>query len=107
MRALDVVPRSSIGVALVAHDCDDVLDELARLLERPAWQADALCREHPDVSWFPGQGEPTDPAKEICARCAVSDECLAFAMETEPAGRFGIWGGLSGRQRRNLHRNAA
>lgn len=83
---------------------DDILDELERLLHRPAWQADALCKEpsHAHISWHPGRGEDTRPAKAVCGRCLVREECLAFALEHENDGgntRVGIWGGLSARER--------
>ena len=37
-------------------------------------------------------------AKEICGECAVSDDCLDYALEIrEP---HGIWGGLNESERR-------
>ena len=38
---------------------DDLIAAVAA--NRPAWHADALCREHPGVSWFLDRGEPMDP----------------------------------------------
>ena len=76
-----------------APDLDAVLDLLARA--RPAWHADALCREHPEVNFFPERGESAEPAKAVCARCAVRAECAAYGAD-EAAG---IWGGLSRRVR--------
>ena len=74
------------------------LDEVLEVV-RPAWHADAACREHPEVSWFPERGEPVDAARAICAGCLVIDECRAAGI----AGREqGIWGGLSERNRRQL-----
>ena len=35
---------------------DEEVADLADLVERPAWMLDALCREHPEINWFPGQG---------------------------------------------------
>jgi len=46
-----------------------------------AWHADAACREHPEVSFFPGQHESTAPAK-ACAACLVRAECLAAGLCT-------------------------
>lgn len=68
------------------------------LLRPPAWQRDALCREHPDVNWFPERGEDTAPAKAICDRCLVQAECLAFVLEHRI--EHGIWAATSARQRR-------
>lgn len=66
---------------------------------RPAWMADGLCAEHPAASWFPGKGQPTAPAKEICGRCLVRSECLAFAVAHDERG---IWGGTSDGERRAI-----
>lgn len=69
------------------------------------WRDDAECLgEDPDI-FFPTQGESTDQARAICARCPVAAECLDFAL----AGgeKFGIWGGKSERERRRLRRERA
>ncbi|HEX6523076.1 MAG TPA: WhiB family transcriptional regulator [Streptosporangiaceae bacterium] len=42
-------------------------------------------------------------AKQICRRCPVRAECLAFATSNDE--RFGIWGGLDPDERRNLRRS--
>jgi WhiB family redox-sensing transcriptional regulator len=41
-------------------------------------------------------------AKQVCAACPVSGECLAYALEHPTLG--GVWGGLSGKERRVLRR---
>ena len=46
-------------------------------------------------------------AKAICADCPIADACLNFALEMETSGRqqrFGVYGGLSPRQRADLQR---
>lgn len=68
----------------------------------PSWHLDALCREYPGGWWFPQRGEPTDPARQICDRCVVSDECLAEALNMSINADIGIRAGLSARQRRKL-----
>jgi WhiB family redox-sensing transcriptional regulator len=75
------------------------------LLERPEWHKDALCREFPGLNFFPERGERVDTLKAVCGRCAVRDECLSVALEHNDP--FGIWGGTSGRERRNMRRDAA
>jgi WhiB family redox-sensing transcriptional regulator len=88
--------------------CDpaEVYACLAELLAgRPAWQRDALCLEHPEVDFLPARGEPSGPAKAVCVRCMVRDECLAVAMADSSLS--GVWGGLSGGQRRALRRRRA
>ncbi len=46
----------------------------------------------------------TREAKKICTGCEVRAECLAYALAHDE--RFGIWGGLSERERRRLKRAA-
>ena len=75
------------------------LDALVAML-RPAWMADAACREHPEVNYHPTAGQPTAPAKAVCAGCLTRSECLAYA-QSEGIG-FGVWGGLSAQERRAL-----
>lgn len=76
--------------------------ELRSLIDKPDWQADALCREYPDLEFFPTRGESIEPAKAVCRRCAVSEECLAYALERNE--KFGMWGGTTERERRRLRR---
>lgn len=79
--------------------------DLFDLLERPAWWQEAACRTAPPgVSWFPAKGEPVAPAKVICAGCPVREECAAYAAGLDSAGTpvVGVWGGLTGRERRRL-----
>jgi WhiB family redox-sensing transcriptional regulator len=72
------------------------------VLRPPAGHADAACREHPEVSWFPERGEPTTAAKAICSGCLVKQECAAYALGHEEA-LDGIWG----RRQRAAMRRAA
>jgi WhiB family transcriptional regulator, redox-sensing transcriptional regulator len=71
----------------------------------PAWQERALCAQTDPEAFFPEKGGSTREAKRICARCEVKADCLEFALGKEE--RFGIWGGLSERERRALKRRAA
>lgn len=66
------------------------------------WRDRAECRKADADQFFPGKGEPTKDAKRICGRCPVTAECLAFALAHDE--RFGVWGGLSERERRRLKR---
>ena len=69
---------------------------LELLTTRPSWWRDAACRKAPpDVTWFPELGQSTARAKAYCARCAVADECGAFAAAQD--GLAGVWGGRSAR----------
>lgn len=72
-----------------------------------SWQESALCAETDPEAFFPDKGGSTREAKRICAGCEVRAECLAYALDhARDAGRFGIWGGLSERERRRLTRAA-
>ena len=64
------------------------------------WQERALCAQTDPEAFFPEKGGSTREAKRICARCEVKAECLAYALEHDE--RYGIWGGLSERERRRL-----
>lgn len=66
------------------------------------WQANAACAGADPELFFPARGEPTATAKAVCATCPVRDPCREYALaRTE---KFGIWGGLSERERRALRR---
>ena len=69
-----------------------------------AWQADALCAQTDPEAFFPEKGGSTRDAKRICGQCEVKSECLEYALKNDE--RFGIWGGLSERERRKLKRRA-
>lgn len=64
------------------------------------WRMDALCAQTDPDLFFPEVGERNPAAKAVCGRCAVREQCLAFAMgNREP---YGIWGGLSADERKKL-----
>ena len=67
------------------------------------WQEQALCAQTDPEAFFPEKGGSTREAKRICQACAVRDECLEYALLNDE--RFGIWGGLSERERRRLKRD--
>ncbi|HWK20762.1 MAG TPA: WhiB family transcriptional regulator [Microbacteriaceae bacterium] len=69
-----------------------------------AWQVDALCAQTDPEAFFPEKGGSTRDAKRICTTCEVKHECLEYALQNDE--RFGIWGGLSERERRKLRRRA-
>ena len=69
-----------------------------------AWQADALCAQTDPEAFFPEKGGSTREAKRICSSCEVASECLDYALANDE--RFGIWGGLSERERRKLRKRA-
>jgi WhiB family redox-sensing transcriptional regulator len=92
-----------------ANEGGNVMDgrlEVADLLgNAPEWQERALCSQTDPEAFFPEKGGSTREAKRICTRCEVRAECLEYALGHDE--RFGIWGGLSERERRKLKRRAA
>lgn len=70
-----------------------------------AWQDRALCAEVGDDFWFPEKGGKVAAAKRVCVACEVRAECLEWALAHDE--KSGIWGGLSGQERRRLQRQRA
>ena len=64
------------------------------------WRERALCAETDPEAFFPEKGGSTRAAKAICLSCEVREDCLQAALNNDE--RFGIWGGLSERDRRKL-----
>ena len=67
-----------------------------------SWQERALCAQTDPEAFFPEKGGSTREAKKVCTQCEVRAECLEYALANDE--RFGIWGGLSERERRKLKR---
>ena len=76
--------------------------------ERPQdteWMQQGRCRGKPQDWWFPEKG--ADPslqrtAQAICAECPVREPCLDYALASDE--RFGVWGGLTVKERRREKR---
>ncbi len=65
------------------------------------WPAHAACRGvDPDRLFV--QGAAQNRAKAICAGCPVRTECLADSLDNQI--EFGVWGGMTERERRALLR---
>lgn len=79
--------------------------------DRPEWMEEGLCAQSDPDAWYPGEGGSPVPAQEICngrerePGCPVRDECLAYALANDE--RFGVWGGLSEKQRKKLKQRVA
>ena len=93
-KASNSAPRTRSGRSMS-------LDDLFGAAEQE-WQEQALCAQTDPEAFFPEKGGSTREAKRICQACAVRDECLEYALLNDE--RFGIWGGLSERERRRLKR---
>ena len=90
------------GTPVVHAPKVDVLAELsgAGLAPPGVWAEEGLCAQADPDAWFPEKGGSTREGKAICARCPVAAECLDYALANNE--RFGIWGGMSERERRRL-----
>lgn len=66
------------------------------------WQAFGKCLGVDPDLFFPERGASTRESKNVCKGCSVRVECLTLALLT--GEKFGIWGGLSERERRRVRR---
>ncbi len=64
------------------------------------WQDQANCIGVEPNIFFPERGATTREAKEVCRGCVARTDCLEYALAN--GEKFGIWGGLSERERRRL-----
>jgi WhiB family transcriptional regulator, redox-sensing transcriptional regulator len=91
---------TEVIVSLVQDGLGVAADDAGEL----SWQDRALCAQTDPEAFFPEKGGSTREAKRVCRSCEVRAECLDYALEQDE--RFGIWGGLSERERRRLKREA-
>ena len=77
----------------VSINLSEFMDQL-----RPAWYRLADCQFYPSQLFYPPPGaDSAQQAKAVCEACPVRDQCLGFALDNHE--RFGIWGGLTYRER--------
>ncbi len=70
------------------------------LAEVSEWTLQAKCREMADAL-FP-EGKDQKRARSVCFGCPVRSECLAEALDNRI--EWGVWGGMTERERRHLLR---
>lgn len=85
---------------------------MTQMIERPGvldsspWMLQAECRYYPPDWWYPEWGEYDTVgarAVRICRDCPVRRECLAEAFaHRKKYGKYGIWGGLTPKQRASV-----
>lgn len=86
---------------MASDSSDNPLIELWGLFTQDdglSWQHKALCSQTDPEAFFPEKGGSTRDAKRVCAQCEVREQCLQWAIDHDE--RFGIWGGMSERERR-------
>jgi len=76
--------------------------DFLNIVAPPGWMADGLCAQVDPELFYPEAGESNREAKRVCGGCEVRVKCLAYALAHRE--RFGVWGGLSERERRRMHR---
>jgi WhiB family redox-sensing transcriptional regulator len=91
-----MVLGSAVGVLLPVVTGEHIVEE-------PNWQDRGLCAQTDPEAFFPEKGGSTRDAKKVCLGCDVRAECLEYALANDE--RFGIWGGLSERERRKLKKD--
>jgi WhiB family redox-sensing transcriptional regulator len=69
-----------------------------------AWQQEALCAQTGAEFFFPEPGSSVREAKRICGLCPIRTACLEYALDHDE--RFGVWGGLSEKERLELRKAA-
>jgi WhiB family redox-sensing transcriptional regulator len=89
---------SHVGIAKLAR-------RHLRLTEADlVWREEAACRNHPfpDVFFSDAHDVRRYITREWCSECPVRNECLREALDNDQ--QWGIWGGLSARERNKLRR---
>ena len=67
------------------------------------WKNHGVCTNSPEPDlFFPVRGTSSRAAKALCASCPVRQECLEAALRLHPQEDWGIWGGTSRDERRQL-----
>jgi len=88
------------------HEITELFQQFAATTaEARRWQERANCYGVDPDLFFPERGASTREAKGVCAGCEVRADCLEYALDN--GEKFGIWGGLSERERRRLRRQRA
>lgn len=67
-----------------------------------SWADEAACRGKDIDIFYPDVGQRITRARAMCARCPVVRKCLSYAVENYET--WGIWGGATYRERRDIRR---
>jgi WhiB family redox-sensing transcriptional regulator len=101
----DTVVITSVAITAVGKEYNVEIVELMSGMEDRGWQARANCMGVDPDLFFPERGASTREAKEVCRGCVAREDCLEYALDN--GEKFGIWGGMSERERRRLRRARA
>jgi WhiB family transcriptional regulator, redox-sensing transcriptional regulator len=89
----------------VAPEGSSTVLHTMEITDEKSWQDEANCLGVDPDLFFPERGASTREAKEVCRGCVVREDCLEFALTN--GEKFGIWGGMSERERRRIRRARA
>jgi WhiB family transcriptional regulator, redox-sensing transcriptional regulator len=86
----------------------DTITQMSPLRHRYGhWYEQAACLGRDTDEFYPGDNERGPrrrrreaAAKQVCAQCSVSAQCLRWALQTQEP--HGVWGGLSADERSAL-----
>ena len=92
-----------VAVVIAVQKPAPMQDDTEEAVNELDWQERALCAQTDPEAFFPEKGGSTREAKRVCLSCDVRVECLDYALENDE--RFGIWGGLSERERRKFKKD--
>lgn len=74
--------------------------DVLRYQDDDEWKASAGCAGLDGESMLPGRGDSLDACRALCNVCPVKADCAEAGLRE----RFGVWGGLSERERRRIRR---
>lgn len=94
-----------MGVPTMQDFTDSIAILAAPITEERPWMVFRACRDAEADLFFASTKEDQRQALAICASCPVRVDCLEYALEARE--RFGIWGGMTEKQRRRLSRRSA
>ena len=90
---------AGVGRTDASVQYDEMASDNLDSFERSEWITEAKCR-HGDPDALFVRGAQQRNAACVCRHCPVKVQCLADALDNNI--EFGVWGGLTERQRRAL-----
>lgn len=75
------------------------------ILELPSWWDEAECAGDPvahELLFSSSEEAQKEAAQMYCSTCSVRVECQKAAMRVPASWDFGVWGGLTERERQKI-----
>jgi WhiB family redox-sensing transcriptional regulator len=101
----DTVVITTVTIVIGGREYNMAFVDILSGMEDRGWQSRANCMGVDPDLFFPERGASTREAKEVCRGCVAREDCLEYALDN--GEKFGIWGGMSERERRRLRRARA